>query len=148
VQFLYVEKCTSSVSWAQWIFYEYGKFLESSPTRLAQDWSHITSYSIALENSHISAPKQKFKNLVGNFFNVKLKNLYAIFQPSSFKTEGGVWVDRHTHEQHFFSSDPLLGLNHSDFSNPLANFARSWRYLTFFNIEVATCHFLCKLCCF
>jgi len=36
---------------------------------------------------HISAPRQKFKNLAGNFFNIKMRSLYAKFQPSSFKTE-------------------------------------------------------------
>jgi len=34
------------------------------------------------------------KNLVGNFFNIKLRNLFGKFQFSSFKTEVGVWGDR------------------------------------------------------
>jgi len=39
--------------------------------------------------NNISAPGQKFKNLVANFFTVNIRSLSGKFQPSSFKTEGG-----------------------------------------------------------
>jgi len=39
---------------------------------------------------HISAPRQKLKNLVKGFFGINMRSLYAKFQPSSFKTEGEV----------------------------------------------------------
>jgi len=42
------------------------------------------------KNSHISAPRQKFKNLVSNFFDINMRCLYVKFQPSSFPTEGEV----------------------------------------------------------
>jgi len=42
------------------------------------------------ENSNISAPRQKFKILVGSFFCIKVKSLYAKFQPPSFQSEGVV----------------------------------------------------------
>jgi len=38
---------------------------------------------------HISAPRQKFPYLIGNFFGINMKSLYTKFQPSSLKTEGG-----------------------------------------------------------
>jgi len=46
-----------------------------------------------LKNLSISATRQKIKKLAGSFFVINMKNLYAKFQPSSFKTEGGVWHD-------------------------------------------------------
>jgi len=39
--------------------------------------------------NHISTLRQKSKNLVGNFLSMNMRSLYAKFQPSSFKTEGG-----------------------------------------------------------
>jgi len=46
--------------------------------------------SLAYKNFHISAPRQKLKNLVSNFFANKLGSLHAIFQLSSFQAKGGV----------------------------------------------------------
>jgi len=40
---------------------------------------------------HISAPRQKFKNLVGNFFAIKMRSLSQKFQPSIFKTKWVIW---------------------------------------------------------
>jgi len=52
-------------------------------------------FVIASKNPHISAAKQYFKNLVGNYYGINMRSLNAKFQPSSFKTEGGVKDDRH-----------------------------------------------------
>jgi len=37
-----------------------------------------------------AALRQNFKNLLGNFFGINMKSLYAKFHLFSFKTEGGV----------------------------------------------------------
>jgi len=37
----------------------------------------------------ISAPRQKFKNLVGNFFGINMRSLHTKFHPYGFKTEEG-----------------------------------------------------------
>jgi len=42
------------------------------------------------KNPHISASKQKFKNLIGYFLGIKLASPHAKFQLASFQTEGGV----------------------------------------------------------
>jgi len=38
----------------------------------------------------ISAPRETFKNMIGGFYGKGSSNLYARFQLSSFKSEGGV----------------------------------------------------------
>jgi len=43
----------------------------------------------AIKN-HISAHRQNFNKLVGNFFGINIENLYAKFQLAFFKTEEGV----------------------------------------------------------
>jgi len=44
---------------------------------------------LALKKTHISALRQNFKNPLCSFFGINMKSLYAKFQLSSFKTEGG-----------------------------------------------------------
>jgi len=52
------------------------------------------------KNPHVSTPRQKFKSLVRKFLNVKLRNLYVEFQPSSFQIEGGERGDGQTDGWH------------------------------------------------
>jgi len=40
---------------------------------------------VSLKNTHISAHRQNFKNLVGNFYAVNMRSLYAKYQPIASK---------------------------------------------------------------
>jgi len=64
--------------------------ISSDESRQHADHIHFINYQLAQPSSRISAIRQNFKNLVGNFFNINTKSLYAKFQLSSFKTEEGV----------------------------------------------------------
>jgi len=60
------------------------------PKRVPVQASLLAWASLALKNTHISASRQNFKNLIGNFLGINLTSLLAKFQPCSFKNEGGV----------------------------------------------------------
>jgi len=57
----------------------------------------IFCYVFASLTSNISATRQNFKNLVGNIWDIKMRNFIAKFKLSSFNTEGAFQVtDRQT----------------------------------------------------
>jgi len=68
-------------------------------------------------------PRQNFKNLVGSFFDINMRSLYAKFQPPSFKLREEYEVMDGNPLTH--TDDTLKNLYSTDFSNhSLASLAR------------------------
>jgi len=56
----------------------------------------LFSVIFASLRSNISAPRQNFKNLLGNLRDIKIRNLTAKCELCSFNTEGAFQMDGHT----------------------------------------------------